>query len=156
VCEDTGCWLPKVGGKRNKGGDMQPCVYLPAIEQTATIGVAVAVLTTGKPPPRGRVNMVTCETPHCANPEHRRMTNRGIHARIKRPMTSERRMAITEARRKQAVVPEETVNAIRQTPGLLREVAAQFGVSISYVSRVRLGLVRAPQAPAASVFGWRP
>jgi hypothetical protein len=156
VCEDSGCWVPKVGGRRTRGGALDPCVYLPAIGQTTTIGVAVAVLTTGKRPIKGRLNMVTCDTPHCANPEHRKMTLRGVQARIERPMTAQRLMAITAARRKNTAIPDETVEAIRQTPGLLREVAAQFGVSIAYVSRVRLGKVRAQLAPAASVFGWRP
>ena len=99
ICADSGCWIPVVGGRSHRNGTRQACVYLPALGNSSSIGIACYFLMTGKKPPANMVFAVQCGTRDCANPEHRRMVKRGFHVKAN-PCSHDRLMAITKAVRR--------------------------------------------------------
>ena len=69
---DGDCWL--WAGATNAQG--LGSLWLPALGRRTSLGVAICVLRTGRPPTPGRYWHVTCSTRDCANPAHRRPGDR--------------------------------------------------------------------------------
>jgi hypothetical protein len=150
VDEITGCWHWACG--RDGGG--QPTLWLPALRQTVSLGVAICMLRTGKRPMRGVAWHCTCETRHCANPAHRKPGNRStqmLAANLQRDAVTRSRMAA--ARRRKSKLSDEAVAEIRASTEFLRVVAERHGISMSHASNIRRGKQRLQLgARAASVF----
>jgi hypothetical protein len=146
----TGCWR-YVGAH----ADGHPSIYLPALRKRTTAGVAICVLLTGSAPAKGVYWHVTCETTGCCNPAHRQAGDRRsqmLAAKIVRDPSE--RARITAGRRKVAKLTAEQAAAIRTDDRVLREIAAEHGITISSASRIKRGeLWRDPAA--SSVFAWR-
>lgn len=79
----------------------------------------------------------TCDNPPCVNPAHLFV---GTGVDNARDMIAKGRQAKAHAKHSRVLVlTNEQVIAIRNDMGLLREVAARHGVSVSYVSKLRNG-----------------
>lgn len=89
----------------------------------------------------GQLLTVTCGQPKCLNPEHLAITSKAEVARINgaNPATRAKRVASLERykRANSAVINMEIARKIRIDPRMGIELAVEFGVSKSLVSRVR-------------------
>lgn len=121
-----------------------------------------AWLLAGKDTPRGgwRVWSV-CRGDRCCNPGHLRVGTHAAHGRwlaTKGTLRGRPERAAINRRIKiesgQARLTPELARWIRESPQLGYEVARVLDVSISTVSKVRVGKAWAETAPAASVFSW--
>ena len=149
VDEITKCWRWCGGSSRGS-----PSTWLPAAQRVITLGAAICWLKTGSAPASGVYWRHICETPHCANPEHRRPGTKSQNLAAHTPdgIPTIRRARIAMARRAQSAISEAVVQDIRGSSETLRVLAHRHGVSISTASKIRLGKMRAPLFAGASVF----
>jgi hypothetical protein len=96
----------------------------------------------------GKIIRCTCQTPKCINPEHLEKTTYrklGKELGAQGIMSGQKRSAaIARTKRSgpQAKITDEDVRRIRFGSELLRELAADLGISMATVSKIRLGKVR--------------
>lgn len=147
VDEDTGCWHWR--GAHSKG---QPKLWWPPQQKVVTLGYAIAIFQTGRPPRSGHVWMVRCATKDCANPAHRRPVEFGVHLQgVRRePITSAR---IAAAKRASSKLSADSVAAIRASDETCAALGQRYGVSGSLISQIRQHVIwRSARAPGSSVF----
>lgn len=146
VSDETGCWL-----WQGATGEKRARLWFPPLQRTATLGVAIGFLRTGRESKPGVVWYVACDTADCANPEHRRRGDRRaqmLAAKIKR--TTVQRMHM--ARGKQAVGKlarfggQVAADDIRTSTEPLRVVAERYGISITTAWHIRRGEIWRPVA----------
>jgi hypothetical protein len=149
----TGCWHWPHARANN-----EPYLWLPVLGRRTTLGVAICVLTTGKTPEPGVYWHVTCETPHCGNPRHRKPGTRSeqmLAAKLHRNALSRAKSAAGRAYTSR--VSLEAANAIRCSTEPLRVIAERHGISVQYACDIRNGKKRRPMgATGSSAFTWRP
>jgi len=100
-----------------------------------------------------------CGNPRCGNPAHRKAGTRSELQRTLQPRkTPAQRAAVARGKHAQpgSRYNAETAAAIRGSDEILRVLAERHGLSISMVSRIRMGKAWAVAPQGASVFGWRP
>lgn len=150
----TKCWHWKLA----PSGNGAPSLWVPDLRKRTTLGVAICFLTTGKPPKPGEVWHPTCSTPNCANPGHRKRGNRSSQMlAAKLQLTPEQRARYAVAGNERSRIPAESAAAIRADDRTLAEIAAEHGVHLSHISRIRRSEARKPlAAPGASAFNWSP
>ena len=138
------CWV-YLGKARTSSGSAG--VYLASERRTTTLGAAVGWLMTGKRPPAGKLCVAMCGEPMCGNPEHRKLRAAGtqseVAAQLGRLGGRERGMKIAETKRGASRWSEAEIEEIRSAEGPLREIAARFGMSVGYASKLRRGDRRA-------------
>ena len=141
VDEFTGCWVWAMGGD----GSGRPSLWLPALERRVSLGVAICVLRTGKPPAPGVVWHCTCSTPNCANPKHRAPGTRSSQmkaAKLQRDALTRARIA--QGKRAASELSDTACAEIRASAEPLRIVADRHGISTSHASKIRRGELRQP------------
>lgn len=153
IDEATGCWHWPHATCRG-----EPYVWLPVLRKRTTLGVTVCVLTTGRTPEPGTYWHVTCSTPHCGNPKHRKPGTRSeqmLAAQLQRDALFKARVAA--GRSYTSKVSDQAAEEIRGSSEPLRVIAARYGISVQYASDIRTSKKRrARVAPNSSVFAWRP
>jgi hypothetical protein len=92
----------------------------------------------------GKVVTYRCGNNLCVNPEHLQlMTKSALHQRVSRQQVHKINMAnrirIAEARRANAKLTPEQVQAIRDDPRLQREIAKDYGITQPTVSSIKRG-----------------
>jgi hypothetical protein len=145
-----GCWHWADG----RDGNGRPSLWLPALGRRVTLGTAICVLRTGKPPAKGVVWHCTCDTPNCANPAHRKAGTRSsqmLAAGIQRDAVTRARIAA--GKRARSNLTDDAVRAIRASGETLHVLAARHGITPSYASQIRRGQRRREFCAAgASIF----
>jgi hypothetical protein len=155
VDPDTNCWQWRGALTNNR----YPSLWMPTLRKSVTIGQAIGYLSTGKVPGPGASWHSTCKNAMCANPAHRRKGTRATQMKAygieRNPLT---RARIAAAKAGQGKLTDEDAKEIRDGDLTLKQIAARWGICISYASEVRAGKRRGekPAAQGASVFGWRP
>lgn len=151
VDEITGCWQ-YVGC--TTGDTPHPQLWVPAIGKHTTMGVAIAVLLTGKRPEPGVFWHCTCETRGCANPAHRRPGDRRAQMLAARMVRTPDQIArITAGKRAASELSDAAAEQIRLSDEPLRVVAERYGCSVSHAGNIRTGKRRRQLGVrAASVF----
>lgn len=88
------------------------------------------------PIPDGMVVLHSCDNPSCINPKHMKIgTQRdNVHDMLNKG----RRHSSKGARNSSAKLSEKDVLAIRNDPRILRDIAKDYGISISLASQIRL------------------
>lgn len=155
IDEDTDCWHY---GKASRSHHA-PGVRLAVLgQEMVSLGVAIAVLSTGKRPEKGVCWHVTCTTPQCANPDHRKAGTRRSQMRSANYKPAAQTLAkIASTKRSKSALSKDAIEAIRSSDETLAVLSERHGVSPSHISRIRLGQCWSETAaPAASVFSWRP
>lgn len=152
---ESKCWEWR-GAKSRCGSGNRKAVgmawYAPA-QRAVTLGSLICHLKTGKMPERGRIWYCLCDTPDCANPAHRQEgTQADVQRGIGPPMAS--RMKATATIRARSKIDEAAVHRILTSKATGRELAREYGVHPSCISRIRLRQRRVPLG--ASAFNWRP
>lgn len=153
VDDITGCWH---WGLANSGNGA-PSLWIPELRRRLSLGGAVGFLSTGKDP-KGQIWHVTCDTPNCGNPAHRsRGTKSSQMLRSNALRDPVVRARITKTIREGSKLSEAECEAIRNDPRKLADIAADYGIHLSYVSVIRRGIARKPLAVKnASAFHWSP
>lgn len=155
VDEVTKCWHWR-GGHTSYGA---PSLWIPAIDRAGTIGAALCVLTQGRRLREGETWHSVCGTRHCGNPAHNISGTAATSAdELDRKQSAATRARISETRRKRSKVTEQHISEIRASKEYAKVLAPRYGISESYVNKLRAGDRRLPcdAAPNASVFNWRP
>lgn len=128
-CPDNGCLLWK-----GKMKDHQPTFTL-AAKQWKVRRVVWAMVNIHEAR-KSWVVGTTCEDDRCCHPDHLAQRKRNHHhIGTHRPISHRIRSA--QAQRARGKLTLEAVTAIRSASGTLKEIAADFGVSIAWASRIR-------------------
>lgn len=140
VEEATGCWHWR--GAEHNGC---PKVWLPALGRTCG-GPFAALYLSGKQMPKGKRVYRKCCTELCVRPDHQTLLTAAEWGRKRASMGHMRyepgwqaSVRLANQSRPSNKLNLEAVRQIRQMPGTLLEIAAQFGVSRSQVQRIRAG-----------------
>jgi hypothetical protein len=153
----NGCW--EWPGATDAQG--YPSVWSRDLGERTSLGVFIGLLTTGKRPAKGYRWYVTCETPHCANPAHRKEGTvseamslaRGRKTRTFSPLARSR---ISMSRRARPTkLNEELAREIRASEEPQKALARKYGVCQSTISHVISGRVWR-ELGGSSVFTFRP
>jgi hypothetical protein len=151
VDDITGCWHYK---GYSEGG--QPALWVPLLGKTTTMGVAISVLVTGAAPKKGVFWHCKCDTPGCANPDHRKPGSRS--SQMKAAKITRSPLTVARMSRGKMKLTAEQIELIRTSPEPAGIVAEQLGISRSLASRYRRqGGCKGVAAPGSSVFnfaGW--
>lgn len=135
VDELTGCW--RYRGSKSAHGE--PKIWSAAIGQSVTVGTLIALFTTGERPEPGVVWRRMCETSCCANPAHRKKSDRHTASRAssaeKSPLHRARISATKRAQSKHC--NEAIAAAIRASTETLRVLSERYGMSIESCSDIR-------------------
>jgi hypothetical protein len=137
VDEITGCW--RYRGATSPAGE--PKIWSAAMGQSVTVGTLIALFTTGAPPGPDQVWRRVCETSCCANPAHRKKSDRHTASKassaVKSPL---HRARISATKRAQSTVCNEQIAAeIRTSTEPLRVFKERYGISIELASDIRRG-----------------
>lgn len=139
VDDITGCWHWRMATDANGS----PSLWLPALNTSTSMGVAIGFLLTGKRPGKGTAWHCTCETPNCANPAHRKEGTRStqmLAAALTREPAMRARVALSK--RRTSRLSDDDCMAIRRSEEPLRVLAERYGISFSHASLIRRGEVR--------------
>lgn len=128
---------------------------------------AAITLANGKVPPKQYLAIATkgCENKLCVNPDHCRLARIGeMRKEMARNATAAMRAAWTKNGRNQghrlAKLTIEQVQAIKNSDKSAKELAAEYGISVSNMHRIRAGKAwrdaGSGLAANSSVFNWRP
>lgn len=128
------CWPWKGATSGNGYGRMKVAgkLYLPHRLMAA---VVFGNIDDGGPAYHGRVVMHDCDNPLCCNPKHLIVGNQKANV-IDMDRKGRR------ASRYGHLIPDETIQAVRESTESSRVVAERLGISSSYVREVRRGEVR--------------
>jgi hypothetical protein len=143
IDSETGCW--NYNGRRSPT-DKSQSLWIPALQKTLSLGAAVGYLTTGKTNTPGRMWAPMCGNRFCGNPEHRKDVQAGelprILAKHGRYDSPELSLKISRTMCKSSRWSDADIDAIRTSDKTLKELAAEYSMSLSHVSRIRQGRVR--------------
>lgn len=132
----TGCieWL----GKKFKGGYGSVYVY-EGVNKRKTVPASrwAYMLHHNIKLKRHEYVCHSCDNPGCVNVMHLFVGDAKIN--MGDCIMKDRRAHNYKYHHRHKTVTHETVEAIRQSTGLLKDIANKYGVSISYVSRIRNG-----------------
>lgn len=121
----------------------QPQVWIAAQGRPLSIGAAVSWLDTGKLPKKGSVWRAVCGNERCCNREHREPVSRAAwlaERNTKRDALTKIRLA--KARRGQSRISDDDIERIKADTRKQAEIAAEYGITRSYVSLLQLGIAR--------------
>ena len=94
----------------------------------------------GQPAPKGRLWVAMCGNQLCLAPEHRRLRDRSTLQLMLRPeLPPLHRAKIAVTKRKAGVYSRDVHDRIMSFGGPARVIAAELGVSVSHVCRIRTG-----------------
>jgi hypothetical protein len=153
----TQCW-EWLGATDSAGA---PSPWVRAIGERSSMGVLIAVLTTGKRPEKGRRWFVTCDTKNCANPKHRREGSIGDAVREMRKhgprtfsMLARSRISVSR-RQGPTKLNEGIAREIRASDESQSTLALRYGVTKSTIGHVQAGRAWR-ELGGSSVFTFRP
>lgn len=132
VIDSTGCWLWTAHRAKNGYGVMT----VGKRPHAAPMGAHRISWTLHHGPiPDGMLVCHRCDVKHCVNPDHLFL---GTAADNLRDMVEKGRSA-RGVKHSQAKLTDDEVRAIRRDPRILREVADDYGMSMSMISYIRTG-----------------
>lgn len=155
VDEESGCWHWRGGGKVSGS----PSMWLPDLGRSSTMSQALCITTKGRPLKENEYFRWKCKTPYCGNPEHNKcVTLSTLRKEQAGKRVSAYRSKISKTMRDRSVITDEQIAELRESSDTAAELAKRYGISRSYVNKLRASVRRLPLdvAPNASVFHWRP
>lgn len=136
VVDQDGCliWTDACGGKT--GG---PRARIGGV--LMTMRRVIWTLAHEKPVPKNRRVVTSCRHPRCVHPDHllalfNNQQLRGVKSSITH------RVRIASTLRARSAWTDEQIREVAASVGTVDEVAAQYGMSRAYVSRIRLNKAR--------------
>lgn len=157
VDEDTGCWIWQ-GGVQFSQGHERPVVWVTATNRTESARRRAWVLA-GKPLQPGQMVFGTCGRPLCICPAHSAAGSMKDLGTVRAEAGFDRGPKRSAATRRswewRGALTAELAAWARESQQTQREAAHALGCTPATVSKVRLGRIRAPLLPNASVFTMR-
>lgn len=135
----TDCW--RWNGATDANG--RPSFWFGPLQQRVSLGVAACWWATQKRAEKGQCWHVVCGTPNCANPKHRMAGDRSsqmIAAAIERSSLVRARMVVGRAKHRK--ISDAAVAELRASGLKPKEVAAKYGISLSYAYQLLKGVKR--------------
>jgi hypothetical protein len=160
--EDGGCWLWRGGMMRDKYPIAQEAApELHCGQRQFYVRRRMYELSTGRKAPTTPAHVITCTCGHdrCVAPHHTAKRSKSQVLRESEAVTLVNRLnAAKNARRRAATskVPDHAVATIRGSERPLREIAHEWGISISWAAALRSGAARRDySSPFASLMPGR-
>ncbi len=151
IDDDTGCWH-----WRGATNGRVPSTWFPAVKRVSSLPYVICHLTTGSPPRKGQVWHCRCETPFCANPDHRKPGTRSSQMKalkLSRPPLVRAQIAATKRAANRSRLTQEEKSSVYGSVETLASICSRLGISQTYASNLRAGKKRGVRAaPNSSVF----
>lgn len=146
--DEVDCWHWR--GALSEG---RPCVWFGPLYRATSLGYVLSYLVTGTRPKAGQSYRPTCCTSYCANPSHNRPQKRSNYTRCTTP-TSIVRAKFAVAIEAKSKLKAKDISDILVSDEMADALGRKYGVSASYIRRIRQGKARATPIAGYSVFSF--